>query len=161
MTILVPLPAESFATFFDRAAAGYAADNVASGRWSADEALQLARSEGERLLPQGVATPDNYFYEIKASADGDTVGQLWFAALPRGSQRIAYLFQIEVYPDFRRRGHARAALRAFESLAAELGLSGTALNVFGSNKEAQTLYAAAGYSVTSISMHKSLPRNGA
>ena len=161
MTILAPLPAGSFAAFFERAAAGYAADNVASGRWPAHEALQLARAEGERLLPDGFATPDNYFYEIRASAGGETVGQLWFAALPRGSQRIGYLFQIEIYPAFRRRGHARAALDAFESLAAGLGLSATALNVFGSNTQAQALYAAAGYSVTSLGMHKSLLRDGA
>lgn len=161
MTILVPLPAESFANFFERAAAGYAADNVASGRWKEHEALQLARSDGERLLPKGVATPDNYFYLIKASTDGDTVGQLWFAALPRGGQRIAYLYQIEIYAGFRRRGHAMAALSVFEALAAEMGFSGTALNVFGSNTGAQALYAAAGYSVTSLSMHKNFPANGA
>jgi len=41
-----------------------------------------------------------------------------------------------------------------------LGLSVIALNVFGSNTEAQSLYASAGYGVTSLSMHKNLPRNG-
>jgi ribosomal protein S18 acetylase RimI-like enzyme len=160
MTVLAPMPAESFGAFFEHAVAGYAADNVASGRWLEHEALQLARSETERLLPNGVATPDNHLYEIKASTNGEVVGHLWFAAMSRGSRRIAYLFQIEVYPPFRRRGHARAALRALESVAATKGLSGVALNVFGSNAEAQALYRATGYSVTSISMHKNVPPAG-
>jgi len=161
MTVLVPMRAESFAGFFEQAVAGYAADNVASGRWLAHEAVQLARAETERLLPHGVATPDHHLYDIKACADGDTVGHLWFAALPRGGRRIAYLFQIEVYPSFRRRGHARAALNALEPLAGTLGLFEIALNVFGSNAEAQWLYRTAGYGVTSISMHKHLSRDGA
>src|SRR5262245_57311661 len=108
MTVLSPMPAESLAGFFEQAVAGYAADNVASGRWLEHEALQLARAETERLLPDGVATLDNHLYEIKASADGDVVGHLWFAAMSRGSRRIAYLVQIEIYPAFRRQGHARA-----------------------------------------------------
>jgi hypothetical protein len=64
MTILVPMPAERFAEFVDAAAASHAADNVASGRWSAQEAQALARAELERLLPDGHGTPDHYLYDI-------------------------------------------------------------------------------------------------
>jgi ribosomal protein S18 acetylase RimI-like enzyme len=157
MTTLVPMQAEAFPAFFELAVAGYADDNVASGRWLEHEAVQLAQSETQRLLPQGVATPDHYLYEIKGESSADPVGFLWFAALPRGSRRVAYLFQLHVHSPFRRRGHARAALAALEQLAIGLGLAGVALNVFGSNVEAQALYRAAGYGVTSIGMHKDLP----
>jgi ribosomal protein S18 acetylase RimI-like enzyme len=159
VTVLVPMPPEAYPAFFETAVAGYAADNVASGRWLEHEALQLARAETERLLPNGVATADNFLCEIKAEPNGSSVGFLWFAALARGGRRVAYLFQLYIYPQFRRRGHAKGALAAIEPLAANLGLSSVALNVFGSNVEAKKLYQAAGYAVTSLSMHKNLPPN--
>jgi len=37
-----------------------------------------------------------------------------------------------------------------------MGLTGVALNVFGSNLAAQALYRSLGYVVTSLSMHKPL-----
>jgi ribosomal protein S18 acetylase RimI-like enzyme len=64
-----------------------------------------------------------------------------------------------VHPQFRRRGHARAALAAMEPLAPSLGLTGIALTVFGSNAEAQALYRAAGFDVTNIGMQRNLSLN--
>jgi ribosomal protein S18 acetylase RimI-like enzyme len=159
MTVLAPMRPEAYPAFLEAAVAGYAADNIASGRWLEHEAEQLSRAENERLLPNGVATPDNYLFEILANPDGPTVGFLWFAPLTRGGRRLAYLTQLLVYPPFRRKGHALAALAAMEPLATALGLSGVALNVFGSNAAAQALYRAAGYDVTSISLHKNFARN--
>jgi len=126
MTALVPMQPEAFAAFLEIASAGYAADNVASGRWLDHEALQLARAESEALLPNGVATPDNYLFEILADPGGPSVGFLWFAALARGSRRVAYLYQLEVHPPFRRCGHGLAALALLESIASDLGLSAVA-----------------------------------
>lgn len=157
MTFLERMPAVAFPAFVDAAVAAYAVDNMASGRWLAHEAEQLARSELERLLPGGVATPDNHFYEIKGQPAGAPVGFVWFAAMPRGERRLAYVFQLLVYSQFRRRGHARAALVAVESLASGLGLSSIELNVFASNSAAQSLYESIGYNVASTSMRKELP----
>jgi ribosomal protein S18 acetylase RimI-like enzyme len=157
MAILVPMVAERFPAFVDEASASHATDNVASGRWGAQEAGALARAELERLLPAGHSTPDHFFYEIKTEPEDTALGFVWFASLARGSIRVAYLFQLLVYPQHRRRGHARAALAAFENLARAQGITTLALNVFGSNVSAQELYRSAGYVVTSMSMHKELP----
>jgi len=132
---------------------------VASGRWLAQESEQLARSELDRLLPRGLETPDHYLYEVTAEADGPVVGFLWFGSVPRGSSKVAFVFQIFVYPAYRRQGHGRAALLQVEAVARSLGLSGVALNVFGSNAGAQALYRSLGYAVTSLSMHKPLEAN--
>lgn len=157
MTILVSMPAERFAEFTSAAAASYAADNVASGRWSPDEAEVLARAELERLLPNGHSTPDHFLYDIRSEPEGAAVGFVWLTHLARGSTRVAYLLELLVLPQHRRRGHARAALAAVEALAAAQGLTTLALNVFGSNGAAQDLYRSVGYVVTSLSMQKKLP----
>jgi ribosomal protein S18 acetylase RimI-like enzyme len=160
MTILAPMPPERFDAFADVTSASHAADSVASGRWLPQEALSLARAELGRLLPQQAATPDHHFYEIRSDPAGPVLGFLWLSSMPRGSVRVAFVFQILVYPAHRRQGHGRAALLQVEKLAEAMGLTGVALNVFGSNSAAQALYRSLGYSVTSLSMHKPLAASG-
>ena len=156
MTILEPMPPEQFEEFTNVASASHAADSVATGRWLEHEAESLARAELARLLPQQAATPDHHFYEIKPSPAGPRLGFVWVGTMPRGSIRVAFVFQLFVYPEHRRQGHGRAALVQVEKLAEARGLTGIALNVFGSNSAAQALYRSLGYSVTSLSMHKPL-----
>lgn len=156
MTILVQMPPEHFNEFAATASASHAADNVTSGRWLAHEAEQLARSELSRLLPKQIATPDHHLYEIKLETAGPVLGYVWFGAISRGSVKVAFVFQLFVYPQYRRQGHGRAALARVEELAAGLGLAAVALNVFGSNSGAQALYRSLGYAVTSLSMQKEL-----
>jgi ribosomal protein S18 acetylase RimI-like enzyme len=160
MTMLAPMSEEVFAAFVAMSVKGYADDNVAAGRWTADEALALSRAEFSRLLPQGLATPDHHLYEIRDEAGGTPVGFLWFATVTRGNTKVAYVYQLEVHREFRRRGHARAAFLAMESLAAAMGLSSIGLHVFGHATGAQALYSSLGYQVTGINMQKRLPVTG-
>ena len=155
-TQLLPMSEHSFAGFFELAVSNYAHDNVAAGRWPAADGLALARSESERLLPAGLATPDHHFFDIVEVESGRVAGHLWMAAMARGSSRIAYVYQVMVKPAFQRRGHARAALLAAEQQARALGLSGMALHVFGFNAGAQALYASLGYQVSSLNLAKQL-----
>ena len=156
MTELVRMREESFGRFFELSVQSHAEDNVASGRWSSQDALLLARTEATRLLPQGLATKDNDLFEIRSPASGAIVGYLWAAALDRGVKKVAFICQLYVLPEFRRRGHARRALQAYEAMARQGRFGSVALNVFGSNAGAQALYRSLGFSVTSIGMHKDL-----
>ena len=157
MLILQPMPAERFDEFAAVSIASHAADNVASGRWLEHESAKLAEQEFGRLLPERAATPDHSFYEIKLDPAGPVLGFVWLGIVPRRAERVAFVFQLFVYPSYRRKGHARAALARVEELATSLGLPAVALNVLGSNVGAQALYRSVGYLVTSLSMHKPLP----
>ena len=156
MVILEPMLPERFDEFVGVVVPSHAADNVASGRWLEHESEHLARAELERLLPHKAATPDHHFYEIKTYPEGPGLGFIWLGPVPRGSVRVAFVFQLFVYPEHRRQGHGRAALAEVEKLAETKGLTGIALNVSGSNSAAQALYRSLGYNVTSLSMHKPL-----
>jgi ribosomal protein S18 acetylase RimI-like enzyme len=158
---LVEMSEGSNQPFFEVAVTSYAEDNVASGRWSAQDAMHLARAETERLLPQGLAIPDNYLFEIREDGTNRTVGYLWAGASNRGSKKVVFVYQLRVLAQFRRQGHGKAALMQFEAIAKGLGFASIALNVFASNTGAQALYRLLGYVTTSVSMHKDLPQNGA
>jgi RimJ/RimL family protein N-acetyltransferase len=156
MTILCPMRPEFYGPYLEASVAGYADDNVASGRWPREGALERSRADFEALLPQGLATPDNHLFEIKAAEDAATLGSIWFAVEQRHGIRGAFVYDVEIHPPWRRRGHAMRAFQALEPLVAALGLSSIGLHVFGHNLGAQALYAKLGYSVTGINMVKHL-----
>lgn len=148
--------AERYPAYLEAAIAGYAQENVAAGRWPDVGALERSRADFEALLPQGLATPGNHLYEIRATSDGDALGFVWLAIEHKHGAVSAYIYDLEVMPEFRRQGHAMRALRAVESIAAAAGATSIGLNVFANNREAQALYEKLGYAPTNINMYKSL-----
>lgn len=155
MTRLAPMGADFYPAFFEIAVANYAAENIQGGRWSAADAPALARDETSRLLAQGLATPDHHLFELHDD-DGSAVGFLWLARLPRGQERVVFVFQIHVEPEHRRRGHARAALQAAEAWAQAEGAASLALHVFAHNTGARALYESLGLQVSSLNLLKRL-----
>ena len=156
MLTLTLLNTQAFADFFEMAAASYASDNVAAGRWLQSDASALAQQEMQGLLAQGVDTPGHFVYGMAVESVTEPVGYLWLATLQRGSSKTAYVYQIIVKPAFRRKGYARQALQAVEVLAKAGGHTTMALNVFAQNTAAQALYASLGYHTTNMNMAKHL-----
>ncbi len=156
MTLLRPMRAEAYEAYLQAAISSYADDNVAAGRWPVDGAWERSRTDFQDSLPQGLATPNNYLFEIWAQSNGPIVGYLWFAEVTQHGLRSAYVYDLEVKPEHRHQGYAEAAFKALEVLVAKLGLSRIGLHVFGHNIGAQALYAKLGYGVTGINMAKAL-----
>jgi ribosomal protein S18 acetylase RimI-like enzyme len=155
--MLRPMTATEYDAWRSAAIPDYAADKVASGQWTADEALERSRQEHDELLPLGPQTPDHHLLTI-VDGQGAAVGVLWFAVRARFDARIAYVYDVAVWPQRQREGHA---LRAFEALEVEvgrLGLSGIALHVFGHNHGARALYERLGFEPTNISLFKPVRR---
>jgi len=152
---LVPMTSAEFDAWLPGTIAGYAAEHVRSGRWSGDEALVRSREEHERLLPQGLATPDHHLCNIVPAGGGQAVGMLWFQAMQKPTPS-AFVYNIEIYPEFRRRGYAEQAMLELEEEARRLGLTGIRLHVFGHNTAARPLYDKLGYVPTNINMLKEL-----
>ena len=159
MPTLVPMTETQYQAYVEDAIPGYAADKVASGQWSADEALDLSRKSLEALLPKGLSTPDNHLFTVR-DAEGSPVGMLWIAAQDRAGERIAYIYDVRIEAGCQRRGHATRAFLALEDEARILGLSGIALHVFGHNTGAQALYSKLGYRATNINMFKPVSPSG-
>ncbi|WP_243839442.1 GNAT family N-acetyltransferase [Rahnella sp. BIGb0236] len=156
MTVLVPMSAGFYVEFAEQLAKDYAEENVTAGLWRADTALERARSSTQSALPQGIDTPDNYLYEIRAEEHSETAGYLWFANVERYGVRSAFVYELTVFPQFRRQGHAAAAFRLMEDRLRDLGSVAIELNVFASNPGAQALYASLGYVTTKMNMRKPL-----
>jgi ribosomal protein S18 acetylase RimI-like enzyme len=156
-------PAE-YKTWLTQAIRDYADDKVSSGNWDASDALDRSAAEFHRLLPEGPATQDNFFFSLMApnakAKEGEeaapvSVGVLWFA-LPPWKPPIAFIYDFLIYEPYRRQGFEEEALGALEEKVKALGLDTIGLHVFAHNTAARALYEKAGYAVTNINMAKKL-----
>ena len=159
MPVLRRMNVAEFDSWLAKAVPVYAAEKVASGHWNKDDAQERSHKEHQELLPLGLASEGNHFFVILDSG-AQTVGCLWFAVKTKFSLPIAYVFNVAVEPEHRRKGHARRAFEALEKEVAILGLHGVALHVFGHNTAARGLYAGLGYEPTNINLFKHV-RTGA
>jgi len=156
MIHLVPMTQSELDSFLERDIPQFAQENVKAGYWSADEALERSRSDHEKLLPQGLATPDHHFFNIQEAQSGQKVGINWMKVNKEHAMPSGFIFNLEVDEPFRRRGFAAQAMLALEDKAEELGLATLFLHVFAHNQSAQALYHKLGYQVTSLNMAKRL-----
>ena len=148
-------PAE-FEAIRNRMVQEYAAEHVAAGNWSAEDAERRATEDTRALLPQGVETPGMLMLVAETSG-AEVVGRVWLALERQpGSGGGAWIYDIEVALEHRGQGFGRALLAAAEDEAARRGVDSIGLNVFGTNTVAQSLYRSAGYDVAAMQLHKKL-----
>jgi ribosomal protein S18 acetylase RimI-like enzyme len=150
-----PMTPGEFAAFRSRLVREYAAEHVAAGNWTEEEAHDRSTKEHDELLPQGVDTP-GVLLLMAETADGEIVGHVWVGLERRPGIPGAWIYSIEVEPDKRGKGYGRALLAAGEREAALRGVKTIGLNVFGPNAVARHLYESAGYEVASLQMRKEL-----
>ena len=152
MVRLEPMDPDRFEAYIRALIRSYADDNVRAGRWTADEAIAESRKQVEGLLPQGAATPNHYLLSIMAEPGEDPVGTIWLAIEPRGG----FIYDLEVFEPYRRRGFAEQAMRQLEEFSRARGARRLLLHVFGDNRGARQLYDKLGYQETNVMMAKAL-----
>jgi len=156
MTLLVPMTPDEFSVFMDEAVPAFAAEKIASGQWTHEEAFDLSRKAFDELLPQGLASPDNFLFSLRDRDGRAGVGWIWIAVQERAGRRIGYVYDVVIAPEHQRKGHATRAFLALEDEVRARGLSGIALHVFGHNAAARALYTKLGYEPTNINLFKSV-----
>jgi ribosomal protein S18 acetylase RimI-like enzyme len=156
MVRLVPMSQDEFEVYLESAVDHYAQEHVRTGNWSPEQARRLSEDSYHSLLPDGVATPNQYLFTIEDQALGEKVGMLWFAVEERAGAPRAFLYDIRIEEACRRRGYGTEALRALEAKVRELRLAMIELHVFGHNDAARAMYEKLGYQVTDLRMSKTL-----
>lgn len=133
----------------------YAQDKIQAGNYTVSEGLEKASAEFDALLPQGTETPKQHLFSI-LNDEAEKVGIIWLAEIQSGAQRFAFIYDIRIYEQYRRKGYGTQAMLAVEREAKALGLDRISLHVFGHNKAAQELYEKLGYEITNINMSKGI-----
>jgi RimJ/RimL family protein N-acetyltransferase len=160
MVQLVPMKPTEFEAFSAQDILEYAQENIRAGYWTPEEAAEKSRAAHELLLPQGMDTPDHYFFTIRADEEQQAVGVVWLAIRRESAEPSGFIYDLSIGEPYRGKGIATQAMLALEEKAKALGLQALYLHVFAHNQTARALYDKLGYQVTSLNMVKKLTRQG-
>ncbi|HEY5437543.1 MAG TPA: GNAT family N-acetyltransferase [Acidimicrobiales bacterium] len=131
----------------------YVAERIRAGH-EPESAQQLSLVQRNELFPNDVPANDQFIMNI--IGDDGVVGTMWLGRPHSGSRETWFVFDVEIDKEFRGRGLGRAAMEAAEEWTRERNGTRLALNVFGPNLTARSLYDSLGYEVMSTSMFKDL-----
>ncbi len=135
----------------------YAEEQIRTGNWAQDDAIDRARAQYAKMLPDGVNTKGHHIYHIVARQTDELVGFIWYEARVNASPPHVFICNLHIFEPFRRRGFAAAAMRALEEhVQREHALNRIQLHVFGQNASARSLYTSVGYQETHVIMAKEL-----
>jgi GNAT superfamily N-acetyltransferase len=138
---LHPMSSEEFDEFHARMAVDYAAE-LASAGMTQEAADARSREQLAQLIPAGIDSPGQQFFT--ARVDDARVGHLWLNT----DRPMAFVYDIVVREDHRRRGYGAAIMNAGALWCREHGHFAVGLNVFAHNAGARALYDRLGYEVT-------------
>ena len=152
---LEPMTDEEFALWLPPHVRDHAEENVKSGKWTPEEALEMAKNEVAIMLPQGASTRGQLLYTVRDAASGTSVGAVWINLQRKANKPEAYVYDIVINADQRGKGYGRATMLATIERVRELGANSVGLHVFGHNAVARELYTSLGFVETNVMM--SLP----
>jgi ribosomal protein S18 acetylase RimI-like enzyme len=151
---LRPMRADEYPAWAEQGEQGYICQMVEFGGMEREHAAAKAVRDFAAALPEGLETKGHWLYVVEA--DGQAVGNLWFAERDLDGGPTAYLYDVQIDEHARGHGYGRAAMLEFEREAARRGLHHLSLNVFGGNAPARGLYNSLGWAEMAVTMTKHL-----
>jgi len=155
MIILKPMTKEAYQAFIETSFKAFLQEMQKGSSDSAEFRKRLAEMK-KQMLPQGLATPNHFFYDIYDQNSQKEVGELWFAIEERGNDRSIFVYDIRIHDAHRRKGFGSQAFQTMEKKAREMGIDKITLHVFGNNHPARNMYKKLGYTETDVMMSKTI-----
>jgi ribosomal protein S18 acetylase RimI-like enzyme len=143
-----------FSDFMEVILLPYVAERAAADHVPTEVAEHYARDQHTHLLPDGHLTVGHRFLRIVSTNSDQSVGGVWFWIDLKNKQ--AFLYNITVFPQYRRSGFASDALALVEEMVRATGCATLGLNVFSSNEGAIAFYRKLGFSAVSSYLNKTL-----
>lgn len=147
---LVPLNAEESIGYLEGLWPKYRDELIRAGSSDAEADANIEHNKNS-LTPGGVIASGQHMFRL--TRDGLHIGNLWLAEREAGDW---FVYDVEVFEEFRGRGLGREAMQAAEAYARENGATKLGLSVFGFNTVARSLYESLGYAIVAMGMTKHL-----
>lgn len=149
---LVDMTTKYYVQFEKNSIVEYASEKIKAGTWDEKEALINAKREFEVLIPQGLKTPDHYFYLFKNN--DHEIGHVWFAK--ESNEKKVFIYDILIKPEFQNQGLGTETMGLIMIKARKLGFEKIGLHVFGHNQRALHVYQKVGFIPVDIRMERDL-----
>lgn len=154
MITLIPIDPADYKSYLELAIVEYAGEKAKSGNWPAAEALERARADFQRILPDGPGSKDQFVFTIFDEETRRKLGVLWVQVKMDLQPREAFIYDFIIEESVRGRGYGKQALAALDEKLIAMGVMSVGLHVFGHNTTAYELYKKSGYVTTNINMLK-------
>jgi GNAT superfamily N-acetyltransferase len=154
---LVDKTEEELAHWVPAMIASYAEERIKAGE-SREAAWTVSAEQFGTLLPD--SKPIDGQFVMNLMVDGECVGVLWMGRPLNDEADTWFVFYVEIDEPHRGHGLGRAAMLAAEAWALDRDGRRIALNVFGPNVTARSLYDSLGYGVRATAMAKELEPSG-
>ena len=112
------------------------------------------RSPAINQRADGLGSHNNYLFNVIESKNSIIVGYIWVKVEDHIHVKSAFIYDVGISENHRRKGYAKSALRCIEKVVADLGVTSLGLHVFNQNAGAKALYNSMGYQVVSQNMRK-------
>jgi len=156
MIELIPMDSKQYAEFYQLSTTDYAAEKVAAGEWSEEEAMDRAAESFHKYLPNGADTEGAFIYSIFEIEQQQAVGHVWMNITDTPKGKYAFLYDILIYDGHQNKGYGQETMKALDELAIQQRAIRIGLHVFGHNQRALHVYQKAGYVITDYQMSKTL-----
>jgi ribosomal protein S18 acetylase RimI-like enzyme len=156
MAYLRDMTSSEFSDFKLDVSKRYAQEKVQSGDWSNARANTEANTALEKLLPDGLATNENYLLAIVETNSNLVIGTVWVQIRMINLKKNAHILDLFIFNQHRRKGYGRLAMQLVELKLLSEEVVKVTLHVFGHNTAAIQLYHNLGFQTQSISMAKTL-----
>ncbi len=153
MIQLVTLNSAQRAQFLGATWTDYRESLLGAGFSEAEADLNIERNKSQ-ILDGETPKPNHHF--LNAQHDDVSVGTLWLASRGDEAPGQWFVYDIAIRAEYREKGFGRATMLAAENYAMARGGTSIALNVFGPNTVARSLYESLGYEIQNIGMKKVL-----
>jgi ribosomal protein S18 acetylase RimI-like enzyme len=157
MTVtLEPMTPREYDAWRPYAVSGYAQEFIDSGILDPEAASKRAKSDFDNLLADGLATPDQLLWSVHTTTEPAPVGAIWLQLKTDGAASRAFVYSLDIFPAYRRRGFGHTAMELLIEESRRRGARSIGLNVFGHNDTARRIYDRLGFRVTSTNMQLDL-----
>ena len=159
MVRFIPLTKEEYQSYINTVIDELPKEFIRAGVRDQKKAIRQTKEQIERILPNGLETPNNFLYSILDKVTSNKVGILWYEIREKEGIKHAFICDISINKNHRRKGYGTQAFQVLEKEVKNKGLSSIKLHVFGHNKLAIKLYKKLGYKATNVLMSKDLSVN--
>ena len=154
MAKLIPMTDEVFEEFREISQTDYGSNFSKVENVALEVGIKNAREQFGKLVPDGLRTKDQFFFEAVDDNTQDKIGYLWLGVQERFGRKVVSINEISVKPPHRGKGFGKALMNCVENEAKKVGAQRIRLHVFHHNEIARKLYSSMGFKVSSLDMFK-------
>ena len=147
---------EGFQKFKTASQQSFATDLAKSLDIAFKTALQNASEQFDRLVPQGLHTKGQMFFDVFEKLSNQNLGYLWIGVQQRLGKQVATINDIKIEELQRGKGYGKELMKHAQEEARRAGAKTIRLHVFSQNEVAKKLYSSMGFETTSLDMKMEL-----